>query len=77
VRAGLEERGGVIVYVYAWGNNERRAQLRGRECVIEARGAMRTILVRFLDTDERVTTSARAVRRKLSEPVPSRQGRSL
>lgn len=51
------------VYVYAWGNNERRAQLRGRRCVIIARGSMRTVLLRFLDTGEQVTTSARAVRR--------------
>ena len=60
----------MIVYVYAWGNNARRAELRGRDCVVEARGAMRTILLRFLDTGERVTTSARAVRRKSSQPVP-------
>lgn len=58
------------VYVYVWGNNERRAELRGRECVVEARGSMRTILVRFLDNGERVTTSARAVRRVVSQRVP-------
>jgi hypothetical protein len=51
------------VYVYAWGNNERRAALEGRLCVIEARGAMRTVLVRFLDNGERVTTSIRALRK--------------
>ena len=50
------------VYVYAWGNNERRAALKGRRCVIEARGALSTVLVRFVDTGERVTTSARALR---------------
>ena len=50
------------VYVYAWGNNERRAALKGRPCVVEARGALRTVLIRFLDTGERVTTSARALR---------------
>lgn len=53
-----------MTYVYAWGNNERRAALKGRRCVVEARGAMRTVLVRFLDTGERVTTSARALRRE-------------
>jgi hypothetical protein len=50
------------VYVYAWGNNERRTALKGRRCVIEARGALGTVLVRFLDTGERVTTSRRALR---------------
>lgn len=49
-------------YRYAWGNNERRAELKGRECVIEAAGRMNTVLVRFLDNDERVTTSRRALR---------------
>ena len=49
------------VYLYAWGNNERRAALKGRRCVVEARGAMGTVLVRFLDTGERVTTSFRAL----------------
>lgn len=51
-----------IEYVYAWGNNPRRAELKGRRCVVEARGRMRTVLVRFLDTGERVTTSERALR---------------
>lgn len=52
-----------VVYRYRWGNNPRRAELKGRECVIEARGKLGTVLLRFLDTGERVTTSARAVRR--------------
>jgi hypothetical protein len=50
------------VYVYVWGNNKRRARLRGRLCVVEARGRMNTVLLRFLDTGERVTTSRFAIR---------------
>lgn len=53
----------MTVYVYAWGNNPRRAELKGRRCVVEATGTMGTALVRFLDTGERVTTSRRALRR--------------
>lgn len=49
------------VYVYAWGNNARRAELKGRRCRIVARGRMRTVLVEFED-GERVTTSLRALR---------------
>jgi len=49
-------------YTFAWGNNARRAQLKGRRCVLEAEGRMNTVLVRFLDTGERVTTSRRALR---------------
>jgi hypothetical protein len=37
--------------------------LKDRACVVVARGRMRTVLVEFLDTGERVTTSARALRR--------------
>ena len=51
------------IYTYAWRNNERREALFGRRCVIEAQGALGTVLVRFLDTGERVTTSRRALRR--------------
>ena len=51
------------VMVYVWANNPRRAQLVGRRCVVLARGRMNTILVQFLDTGERVTTSRYAVKR--------------
>ena len=51
------------VYVYAWGNNERRAKLKGRRCVVIARGAMASVLVEFVDDGERVVTSRRALRR--------------
>ena len=54
----------MTVYTFAWGNNSRRAELQGRRCVLEASGAMGTVLVRFLDTNERVTTSRRALRRE-------------
>jgi hypothetical protein len=51
------------VMVYIWGNNPRRAELKGRRCVVLARGAMGSVLVQFLDTGEKVVTSRRAVRR--------------
>ena len=47
--------------VYRWGNNPRRAELKGRECVIVTKGRMGSVLVIFLDTGERVVTSWRAV----------------
>jgi hypothetical protein len=59
----LNGRAAETVYVFVWGNDARRAALEGRRCVVEARGALSTVLVRFLDTGERVTTSARALRR--------------
>lgn len=52
------------LYVYVWGNNSRRAQLKGRACRVVARGGMNSVLVEFVDTGERVTTSRFAIRRK-------------
>jgi hypothetical protein len=49
--------------VYVWGNNSRRAELRGRRCVVLAHGALGSVLVQFLDSGEKVVTSRRAVRR--------------
>lgn len=52
-----------MTYVYVWGNNARRAELKGRLCEIEVEGrTMNTVLIRFLDTGERVTTSRYALR---------------
>lgn len=60
---------------YTWGNNPRRAELKDRLCVVEATGRMNTVLVRFLDTGERVTTSRRALRAASSdEHRDARQG---
>jgi hypothetical protein len=57
-----------VIYVYRWGDNERRRELKGRECVVEARGTMNTVLVRFLDTGERVTTSRWAIQPLADNP---------
>ena len=50
---------------YRWKNTPyRRERLFGRPYVIEARGRMNTVLIRFLDdrTPRKVTTSRWAVR---------------
>ncbi len=61
-----------MTHVYAWGNNSRRADLKGRACRIVATGRMGSALVEFAD-GERVITSRRAVRRipMQSSGVPS------
>lgn len=51
-----------MTHVYAWGNNPRRAELKGRPCRVLATGRMGSALVEFAD-GERVVTSRRAVRR--------------
>ena len=56
------------LYVYAWSNNPRRRELQGRQCRVLARGKMSTVLIEFVDTGERVTTSSRALRRVDDRP---------
>ncbi len=64
------------VYVYAWGNNPKRAALKGRRCVIRATGSMRSCMVRFLDDGSLEIVSRRALRREPGEarPAPSSHG---
>ena len=45
---------------YRWGNNPRRAELKGRECYVVAQGNMGLVLYRFPDTGELVVSSWRA-----------------
>lgn len=52
-----------LIYRYAWGNNPKRATLKHRPCVIEARGTLGSVKVRFLDTDQREIVSRRALRK--------------
>lgn len=49
-------------YMYAWGNNARRVELKGRSCKVLVIGRMFTCLVEFIDTGELVTTDWRALR---------------
>lgn len=55
-----DEGAGLKTLVYRWGNNARRRELKGRPCTVVARGSMGTVLLRFTDTGELVTTSWRA-----------------
>jgi hypothetical protein len=50
-----------MTHSYSWGNNPRRAELKGRRCRIVATGKMGSALVEF-ENGERVVTSRRAVR---------------
>lgn len=57
-------------FEYAWGNNARRAELKGRTCTIVAHGSrMYSVLVEFED-GERVVTSRRALRPPSPKPKP-------
>lgn len=50
-------------FEYAWGNNPRRAELKGKPCTIVAHGSrMYSVLVEFED-GQRVVTSRRALKK--------------
>lgn len=51
------------MYIYKFRNNERRAELYGRECKILAKGKMNSVLIE-MENGERVITSANALREK-------------
>lgn len=50
------------VYIFAWGNNPKRAKLKGRACKLLAAGAMNSVEVIFTDTLEHEIVSRRALR---------------
>ena len=47
--------------IFRWGNNEKRATMKGRECKVVARGKMNSICIEFLDNKERSIVSRRSV----------------
>jgi hypothetical protein len=51
------------VYQYSWGNNPKRATLKGRTCRVLARGEMRSVMVEF-ENGQREIVSYRALRER-------------
>jgi len=51
------------MYIYRWGNNPKRASLKGRQCKVLARGALNSCLVQF-ENGQREVISRNALRRK-------------
>ena len=47
--------------VFRWGNNSKRATMKGRECKIITRGKMNSICIEFLDNGQREIVSRRSV----------------
>ena len=48
---------------YVWGNNPKRAKLKGRICRKMCAGSMNSVLIEFMDNGELVNTSIRALRK--------------
>ena len=51
-----------MTHLYVWGNNAKRATMKGRTCRVLARGGKGSILVEF-ENGQREITSRYAVRR--------------
>lgn len=60
-----------MYYKYAWGNNPKRATMKGRMCHIVATGKMGSVLIEF-ENGQREISSRRALR-KLSENYQAAQ----
>lgn len=51
-----------MTHYFAWGNNAKRATMKGRECRIVATGTMNSVLIQF-SNGQREVVSRRSVRR--------------
>jgi len=59
---GIETGPGQL-YRYAWGNNAKRATLKGRTCRLLATLRMNSIVIQFTDNDQVEVTSRNAIRK--------------
>jgi hypothetical protein len=51
------------LYLYSWGNNLKRATMKGRRCVLLGAMALGSAYIQFIDNGQREVTSRRALRR--------------
>jgi len=59
----MEEDAGLLTHIYTWGNNPKRAMMKGKSCRIITRGRMNSVLIE-LENGQREIVSRRALRRK-------------
>jgi hypothetical protein len=50
------------IRIYQWGNNPKRAKLKGRPCVVLAEGAKNSCKVQFIDNGQIEIVSRNAIR---------------
>jgi hypothetical protein len=51
------------LYRYVWGNNAKRATMKGRVCRIVCTGTMNSVGIEFCDNGQREVVSRHALRR--------------
>lgn len=52
------------LYIYQWGNNPKRAKMKGRTCKVLWRGKMNSCAVEFIDDNQREIVSRNSLRLK-------------
>jgi hypothetical protein len=52
------------LYRFVWGNNDKRETLKGRTCVVLARGTLNSALIRFIDNSQLEVVSRNALRKE-------------
>ena len=53
-----------MTYIYSWGNNEKRAAMKGRECRLLHTLRANSVIIEFVDNGQWEVVSRRALRRK-------------
>ena len=51
------------IYKYIWGNNEKRKILKGRLCKIISYGKKNSILIEFLDNNQKEIVSRNSIKK--------------
>lgn len=57
------------LYTYTWGNNEKRKTLKGRHCIVLARGAKGSILIEFTDNGQKEIVSRYSIRKAETKEI--------
>ena len=59
------------LYTYAWGNNPKRAKLKGRTLRVIGRGTINSCLAEFVDDGQREVISRNALRKVTTDKAVS------
>jgi hypothetical protein len=51
------------IYIYKWGNNEKRKTMKGLKCQVVCRGTMNSCMVRFIDNGQIEIISRNALKK--------------
>jgi len=51
-------------YIYNWANNEKRKTMKGRKCIVLARGKKNSCVIQFLDNGQKECVSRNSLRKE-------------